>query len=405
MTQKEFFQAVKAAGGRAYLVGGAVRDGLMGRFVHDRDYVICGLSLDRFLKIFPDARPVSHSFPVFLLSIDGALCEVAFARKEKKNGTGYKGFNFVCDAAITIEEDLRRRDTTINSIALDDRGTLIDPFGGERDIAEKTIRAVSSHFFEDPVRALRAARQAAQLGFEIEPRTLAMMNKCAAELALEPKERKFAELKKALACERPSVYFRALRAAGLLSSEFPWLFGLIGNSKPNLCRPESDAFERSMEGLDRAAADTTRLEVRFAALVHELPHHFCQESVRLEVLPKIDKALGLPKKWRQCAAFVIKEETRAPHLTNAATIRDLLRAAQASPLGIDGLCAVVAAYNETLPAYLRENGACIRVMDEAAKEGLFENLKGPQIGAHIRAKETAALAKYLEAAEDHAATI
>ena len=180
MNESEFFKKIREAGGRGYLAGGAVRDMVMGRAAHDKDYLVCGMLPEEFTALFPEARRAGKSFPVFLLEIGGAVCEVAFARVERKTGRGYTGFEARCGRDITVEQDLVRRDTTINSMAMDDEGRIIDPYGGAADVGRKIIRATSAaHFAEDPVRALRAARQAAQFGFDIEPATLALMGRCA----------------------------------------------------------------------------------------------------------------------------------------------------------------------------------------------------------------------------------
>ena len=190
MSEREFIDRVQSIGGRVYLVGGAVRDKLRGVRPKDRDYCITGVTEDQFVELFPNAKKVGISFPVFLMRLDEQSIEVAFARREKKSGTGYRGFTVIFDPSVSIEEDLFRRDTTINAIAIElPSGRLIDPFGGAADISAKKIRAVSEHFVDDPVRALRAARQAAEFHFEITPETLVAMNKCGAELALEPADR------------------------------------------------------------------------------------------------------------------------------------------------------------------------------------------------------------------------
>ena len=393
MTEKEFFQKIKNFGGRAYLVGGAVRDAVMGIDPHDRDYVICGMELADFTSVFPDARPVGLSFPVFLLDIGGAPCEVAFARREIKSGTGYKGFKFSCGKDISIEEDLFRRDTTINSMARDEHGNIIDPYGGVRDIRDKKLRAVSDHFCEDPIRALRAARQAAQFEFDIAGPTLLMMKECGHELKSEPRERKFAELEKALLCGRPSLYFRNLQKAGLLADEFPWLFSLIGAVPPDTDSCRGDAFENAMETADRAARFSERSDVRFAALVH------CAGMVLAanELIAEADRPLGLPGKWRKSAAFAIKEHMRAPLTADPAKIRDLLRSAEKSSLGIDGLKAIVLADgSDSLPDWIADAGRYLDAMRAAAKGPIPNGLRGPDIAAYIRQNEINAVAGLAE---------
>lgn len=404
MTERDFFEKVKKAGGEAYLVGGAVRDRLMGRRVHDRDYVVCGLALENFLSEFPDARCVGRSFPVFLHDVGGQCCEIAFARREKKNGSGYRGFEIFCSPDITIEEDLYRRDSTVNSMAMDSDGRLIDPYGGACDIAAGVIRATSEHFCEDPVRALRAARQSAQFGFRVEQRTLSMMALCADELRGEPAERKFSELSKALAARRPSIYFRNLLAADLLENEFPWIFRLIGKTQPPEFHPEGDAFEHTMAVLDAAAEKTDRAEVRFAALMHdvgkgetpeeELPRHYGHEKRSEAIIAEAAAALSLPGLWSRCAAFAAREHMRAKSIKSPSKIRDLIRALEKESLGADGFSVILAAdSNGEVPAFLKDYDRLLALVKKASKCKIPEKLSGPQIGEYIRAEEIEALKK------------
>ena len=159
MTEIEFAKKIAAIGGVAYLVGGAVRDKFRGVEAHDRDYCLTGVDEKNFAQIFPDAFKVGKSFPVYMLEIEGKVSEVALARTEKKSGSGYHGFKVNFDKSVTIEQDLYRRDTTMNAMALNIlSGEIIDPFGGRADTENKKIRATSEHFMDDPVRALRAAR-------------------------------------------------------------------------------------------------------------------------------------------------------------------------------------------------------------------------------------------------------
>ena len=162
MEEAAFVAALRRGGARVFVVGGWVRDRLRGAAAADKDYVVSGIGEAAFCALFPDAQRVGRSFPVYLVTVDGKRAEVAFARRERKTGPGYRGFAVAFSPEVTIEEDLYRRDTTMNSIALElPEGRLIDLYGGREDIARGRVRAVSSHFVEDPVRALRAARQAA----------------------------------------------------------------------------------------------------------------------------------------------------------------------------------------------------------------------------------------------------
>lgn len=407
MTEREFAQRVRDIGGQAYKVGGVVRDYLMGRASEDRDYVVTGVAEAAFMAEFPDALRVGSSFPVYLLEIDGAKSEVAFARRERKNGSGYKGFDVAADSAVTIEEDLFRRDLTINSIALPlSGGGIVDPFGGQRDILSKTIRATSAHFSEDPVRALRAARLAAQLGFTVEPGTLALMRGCGPELALEPKERVFKELEKALRAPRPSLFFLSLQASGLLKTVFPWLFDLVGKTQPAFFHPEGDAFNHSMLVLDKVSLETERPEVRFAALAHDLgkgvtaeemlPRHYGHDKKGLEVLADVARELPLPRVWRQCAEIIAGEHMRAVTLTRAGKIRDLLAKVSKHPIGLDGFCIIIKADKGVLPDYLAEYGKYLREMEKQKSVPIPEKLRGREIGLWRRQIETAALDKLIK---------
>ena len=183
MTEQEFGQSVARAGGRAYIVGGWVRDYLMGRNPHDKDYVITGLNQQQFQQAFPHSWLVGNAFPVFMAKIDNEHREVALARREQKNGTGYHGFVAESSSDITIQEDLYRRDLTVNSMAMDVlTQELVDPYHGQDNIREGILQPVSEHFCEDPVRALRAARFNAKLGFVPTPKLLQRSEEHTSEL-------------------------------------------------------------------------------------------------------------------------------------------------------------------------------------------------------------------------------
>ena len=410
MREDEFAVEINKLNGRAYLVGGYVRDLVMGREPHDRDYVVCGAAVDAFAAHFPRAPRVGKSFPVFLVEIDGEMCEVAFARTEVKSGSGYTGFAVSFAPDVTIEEDLYRRDTTMNAMAISlPERVIIDPYGGRRDIADKTIRAVSAHFSDDPVRALRAARQAAQFGFSVDADTLAMMSRCAAELAAEPKERVVAELERALESPAPSVFFRVLRDAALLDVIFPWIHRLIGKTQPPEYHPEGDAFEHTMMVLDDAARRSSRVEVRFAALMHDagkgltppdlLPHHYGHEEMGLEALRDMNRTMTLPARWRKCAEFAIKEHMRPRRMTQPGKVVDLLARLERHPLGFDGFSAIIMADNGG------ENAEClvnhemyVATMRRAHELPIPQGLTGEKIGQWIRQNE---IKYYLKALHDN----
>lgn len=337
MEEAAFVAALRRGGARVFVVGGWVRDRLRGAAAADKDYVVSGIGEAAFCALFPDAQRVGRSFPVYLVTVDGKRVEVAFARREHKTGPGYRGFAVAFSPEVTIEEDLYRRDTTMNSIALElPEGRLIDLYGGREDIARGRVRAVSSHFVEDPVRALRAARQAALFGYEITEETLVYMRACRAELAREPGERIFAELRRALGAAQPSSFFRWLARAGVLDVTFPELAALIGKTQPQAFHPEGDAFEHTMLVLDRVAAETGDVRARFTALAHDigkgrtpqamLPHHYGHERRGVAPALALAERLRLPVLFRKAGALAAAEHMKAgmfPTL-RPGTRRDLL---------------------------------------------------------------------------------
>ena len=394
LDEKKFAREVENIGGRAYIVGGWVRDLIMERTSNDKDYVITGVAEDIFTVKFPEARRVGNSFPVYLMKIDGKSREVAFARQERKTGSGYRGFAVFYDPFVTIEEDLFRRDLTINSMACsltDD--AIIDPFGGAADIRSKIIRATSRHFPEDPVRALRAARQAAQLEFKIEQRTIGLMRDCGAELRREPKERIFMEMEKALAARCPSLFFRSLRKAALLQIAFPL----------EHCRFLEEAFESAMIIMDRVASKTERPELRFAALLYgagksedsgEAPP-YCDNRAKnkLKILEEISGKMVIPRLWKRCAQLVIEKHTLTTYLARPEEIRDLLTALSKHPIGFDGFCIIIEAYYGFLPKYLAQHEKYMEAIREAQKADIPSSLHGAEIGAWRRQLEIEAVAE------------
>lgn len=395
MTEQEFALRIEALGGNLYIVGGWVRDLYRKAIPKDKDYVICHLSEENFRINFPRAKKIGKSFPVYLVNIEGKECEVAFARKEKKHGLGYTGFTVEYNEQITIKEDLWRRDTTMNSIAYNIlTEEFIDPYCGKADINRKVVRAVSQHFTEDPVRALRAARQACELEFYIDEETLKMMRDCKLELAKEPKERIFNELQRALKAARPSQFFRNLLNADLLDVTFPEIFALIGKAQPIEYHPEGDAFEHTMEIVDLLAMMTDDLAVRFAGLVHDLgkgrtpldmlPHHYGHEVCGQEVLIEWNKKMTLPKKWLQGGLFVIKEHMRAARLEKVSKIVDFLLLVEKNPLGFEGFNKVILADSKCLPYYLADYRSYLSKLHSISIKDCPEHLKGKAIGQWIR---------------------
>ena len=293
---------IKEYGGNLYLVGGAVRDSIIGIDVYDEDYCVTGLSEDEFKNLFPEAIVRGKFFEVF--EIDGK--EFALARTESKSGIGHKEFDIVVSKDITIEEDLKRRDLTINSIAKDVlTGEIIDPFGG----------------IEDPLRAYRAARFACKLGFRIEEGTISLMSQLKGELSTLSVERVFDELKKALSYDEPSIFFNELRNADILDIHFEEIKKLIGALQPIEHHPEGDAYNHTMLALDRCASLTKDVKIRFAVLVHDLgkgltpkeeyPHHVGHDIKGVPEVEKMAVRLKLPGDYLEYGTVAAREHMRA----------------------------------------------------------------------------------------------
>ena len=406
MREEEFVKAVEGAGGTVYLVGGWVRDHLRGATPRDKDFVITGLEREAFAELFPAASLIGHAFPVYLVEIDGVRSEVSFARRERKSGHGYRGFAVDFGAEVTIEDDLFRRDTRINSMAYRlPAMELIDPYGGRGDLAHRLIRATSHHFSEDPVRALRAARQAAELGFVIDDGTRTLMADCAAELGEEPTERIVHELSRALAAPQPSLFFEALAHASLLESVFPEIFALKGKTQPPEYHPEGDAYCHTMQIVDVVARKTQTIEARFAALVHDigkgqtpeemLPHHYGHEQRGLLVLDAWNKRMTLSKSWLMAARFVIKEHMRAPLLKKTGKIADLLLAVEKSGLSFADFRRIICADHGTLPYYLVHGEELLRKMLQVRGTEAPPELRGADVGKWLREERVRRLAQLL----------
>ncbi|WAH36042.1 HD domain-containing protein [Alicyclobacillus dauci] len=344
---------IEGAGGRLYFVGGGVRDQLMGKDFKDRDYAVTGLSAEEFKRLFPDAFLAGQAFPVFRMPIAGEVAEFALARTEKKVSTGHQGFEVDSSPSVSIEDDLMRRDLTINAIAMDVLSNeIVDPFGGRRDIDDGIIRAVSRAFAEDPLRVYRAARFAAQFGFRIERQTIGFMRALHDELRTLSVERVFEELRKALQTERPSLFFRALLQASVLDVHFPEVAKLVGVEQPVKWHPEGDAFEHTMQVLDVAAMLTDRDEVRFSALVHDLgkgitprhkwPAHHGHEAAGVPLTARLCARLKLPSDWTNAALFATEHHMKIHILDRMKpqNVVTLLTEANRNPLGVDGFAMV-----------------------------------------------------------------
>ncbi|MBF0154478.1 MAG: multifunctional CCA addition/repair protein [Magnetococcales bacterium] len=314
-------EGATVAGWRVYRVGGWVRDHLLGLSAGDADWVVMGVTPEMMLA--RGFRQVGADFPVFLHPETGA--EYALARTERKSGSGYKGFVTHFDATVTLEEDLFRRDLTINAMAWDETTGLIDPHGGRQDLENRLLRHVSPAFAEDPLRVLRVARFAARLaplGFRVAPETLLLMKQLArsGELATLTPERVWQETAKALATQAPATYLRVLNACGALSVVFPELAALRGQTQPPRHHPEGDAWEHTLLVLEQISRMTSDPVVRFAALVHDLgkgltpasllPHHYGHEERGVACVEKMCQRLRIPGDFQRLGMMVAGLHTR-----------------------------------------------------------------------------------------------
>jgi tRNA nucleotidyltransferase (CCA-adding enzyme) len=301
---------------KTYVVGGAVRDRLLGLPVSDRDYVVVGATPDEMLAL--GFLPVGKDFPVFLHPRSHA--EYALARTERKSGHGYKGFKVYAAPEVTLEEDLRRRDLTINAIAEDETGALVDPYGGQRDLAARVFRHVSEAFAEDPVRILRVARFAARLtDFSVAPETLSLMRSMVdkGEVDALVPERVWQEVARGLMESRPSRMFQVLRDCGALARLFPEIDRLFGVPQPPEHHPEIDTGVHVMLVVDWAARQGCSLPVRFAALTHDLgkgmtpqalwPKHHGHEGKSVDLVRGISERLRVPADCRDLAIAVARD--------------------------------------------------------------------------------------------------
>lgn len=296
-----------------YCVGGAIRDELLGLPIQDRDYVVVGATPEAMLKL--GYRPVGKDFPVFLHPKTHE--EYALARTERKTAKGYKGFQVHAAPDVTLEQDLARRDLTINAIAKSSTGEIIDPFHGQRDIQAKVLRHVSAAFVEDPVRILRLARFAARLNeFTIADDTMQLMREMvdAGEVDALVPERVWQELAKGLMETKPSRMFEVLRSCGALARIFPELDRLWGVPQPAQHHPEIDTGIHVMMVVDYAAQHGFSLPVRFAALTHDLgkgttpkevlPRHIGHELRSVALLKDVVKRLRVPNDCKELAMMV-----------------------------------------------------------------------------------------------------
>jgi tRNA nucleotidyltransferase (CCA-adding enzyme) len=304
---------------KIYLVGGAVRDQLLGVPFKDRDYVVVGSTVDEMLK--NGFTPVGKDFPVFLHP--NTKDEYALARTERKSGLGYKGFEIYASPDVTLEQDLQRRDLTINAMAQNEKG-LVDPYSGKADLEAKVLRHVSANFQEDPLRVLRVARFAARyahLGFTVAPETMALMQGMtkSGELTALIAERVWQEISRALSEQSPEVFFEVLRKCGALAVILPEVDAMFGVPQPAIHHPEIDTGVHTMMVLQQAVLLSKNSVVRFAALTHDLgkaltpaefwPQHRGHEKKGLAALKKLTSRLRVPNEYIDLAQKVMQFHT------------------------------------------------------------------------------------------------
>ena len=406
---------------RVYEVGGAVRDALLGLPVEERDWVVVGASAGEL-----EARGfkrVGKDFPVFLHPSTGE--EYVLARTERKTAPGYTGFAFDAAPTVTLEDDLKRRDLTINAIARAEDGAIVDPWSGRADLAARVLRHVSPAFREDPLRVLRVARFAARfapLGFTIADETLELMKEivAAGEMeALKP-ERVWQETVKALATDRPDVFVETLRACGALARIFPEVDALFGVPQPAQWHPEIDTGVHTLMALRTAAQLSPSETVRFAVLVHDLgkattpeallPRHHGHEQRSEELLEQLCARLPVPNRFRDLALLVarhhgtvhkaaeLKPQTVLRLIADADGLRqperfdEMLLACEADARGRKGLENRPYPQAERLRAALRAAKAV-----DAAKVKAERGVDGEALGRALHDERLAAIKTVLQA--------
>jgi tRNA nucleotidyltransferase (CCA-adding enzyme) len=305
---------------KIYKVGGCVRDHLLGLPIVDIDWVVTGTTVDSMRSA--GYQTVGKDFPVFLHP--KTKQEYALARSERKTAPGYHGFDFNTDPTITIEQDLLRRDLTINAIAEDEDGNLIDPYGGQADIEKRILRHVSDAFVEDPVRVLRVARFAARfnhLGFKLAPETIQLIREIgtSGELGTLVAERVWSEMSRALGESNPSIFFKTLRECDVLASLFPEIDNLYGVPQTAKYHPEIDTGIHVMMALEKSAELNFDNETRFAVLMHDLgkattpadilPSHHGHEQRGVKLVTSFCKRWKVPKAHTELALITTEYHT------------------------------------------------------------------------------------------------
>ncbi|WP_141454477.1 multifunctional CCA addition/repair protein [Pseudoxanthomonas sp. z9] len=400
---------------KTYLVGGAVRDRLLGIEAGDRDHVVVGATPVQMLAL--GYKQVGQDFPVFLHPDSGE--EYALARTERKRGRGYRGFEVDADPSVTLEEDLQRRDFTINAIAEDEDGRIVDPYGGAKDLEARVLRHVGPAFIEDPLRVLRAARfmaRFAPLGFAVAAETMALMREMSAsgELDTLVPERVWQELRRALACARPSAFLRTLHEAGALASVLPEVDALYGVPQRAEYHPEVDTGVHQQMVSDMAARLAPGDDlIGFAALCHdlgkaltpeeELPRHVMHEQRGVAPVLALCERLKVPLEHRDLAVIACREHLNVHRLDELrdATVFELLSRCDAfrRPERITRLALVCEADkrgrlgNEDAdypqgPALVRLHAAAMAIN---ARELAASGLSGPEVGEALKRARIAAI--------------
>jgi len=402
-----------------YLVGGAVRDELLGLPVKEKDWVVVGTTQDELERL--GYKPVGRDFPVFLHPETRE--EHALARTERKTSAGYRGFAIHCSPDVTLEEDLRRRDLTINAMARGKDGVLIDPFGGQADLQNKLLRHVSEAFTEDPVRILRVARFAARfapLGFTVAPETVELMRSMvqSGEVDALVPERVWQETHKALGEPRPDAFLATLRECGALARIFPELDALWGVPQPPRWHPEVDTGVHMLMVMQQAAKLTDSTRIRFAALTHDLgkgetppelwPRHIGHEERSARLVHQLSERLRVPNDFRQLAevtarwhglvhrAMELRTTTilqlleHCDALRRPERFREFLVACEADFRGRTGWERKSYPEAQLLAAAL--DAALGATLSKAERHGL----SGEQIGEALRQKRLAAIAEAVE---------
>ena len=402
---------------KIYRVGGAVRDKLLDYPSIENDWVVVGSSPQEMLEL--GYQPVGQDFPVFIDTQSGE--EYALARTERKSGHGYQGFAFHTAPDVSLEDDLIRRDLTINAMAEDDDGSIIDPHGGQQDLSNKILRHVSNAFTEDPMRVLRVARFAARyhhLGFSIAAETLSLMSTISAsgELQHLVAERVWKETDRAL-CERsPDIYIQVLRDCGALAVLFPEVEKLFGVAQRADYHPEIDTGIHTLMSLQQAARLSDNSPIRFSVLVHDLgkgitpyhilPSHSGHEARGLPLVKDVCDRLKVPNDHRQLAmvvtefhllchkAFELKPETilkllkAIGALKSSSRLEDFLTCCEADARGRTGF------EDRHYPSsvYLRGARECVIKTDIA--DLVEAGVSGAEIGKQLSMRQTAALTEF-----------